>query len=226
MRWAYEAGLTPSNPIHGLKRLPQSRECATFRRRALTEEEIPRFLAAAEADDEEFRKVEALRDVRRIPQTPLWIGFLETGARWNELRQLTWRDVDFERAVLTLRAENTKSKKTRAIPLREALLVRLRGLVELQASSGTTTAARRARLSQPAGIRLGADLAQPDADLQPGHQSSQDPARRCRGRQDRHSRSAPHVRISPVPSRCGPRPRTEPPRPLRPAPHRGDLHAP
>jgi len=133
-RWAYEAGLTSSNPVHGLKRLPQSRECATFRRRALTEEEIPRFLAAAEADDEEFRKIELLREVRRIPQTPLWIGFLETGARWNELRQLTWRDVDFERPVLTLRAENTKSKKTRAIPLREALLARLRGLGELQAS--------------------------------------------------------------------------------------------
>lgn len=134
MRWAYEAGLTTSNPVHGLKRLPQSRECATFRRRALTEEEIPRFLAAAELDDDEFRRIEALRKVQRIPQTPLWIGFLETGARWNELRQLTWRDVDFERAVLTLRAENTKSKKTRAIPLREALLVRIRGLAELQAS--------------------------------------------------------------------------------------------
>ncbi len=133
MRWAYEAGLTTSNPVHGLKRLPQSLACVTFRRRALTEEEIPRFLAAAEADDEGFRKIEALRQVRRIPQTPLWIGFLETGARWNELRQLTWRDVDFERAVLTLRAENTKSKKTRAIPLREALLVRLRGLLDLQA---------------------------------------------------------------------------------------------
>lgn len=131
MRWAFDAGLTTSNPVHGLKRLPQNRECATFRRRALTEEEIRRFVAAAEADDSEFDRIEALRNVRRIPQTPIWIGFLETGARWNELRQLTWRDVDFERAVLTLRAENTKSRKTRAIPLREGFLVRLRALAKL-----------------------------------------------------------------------------------------------
>lgn len=131
LRWAYDAGLTASNPVHGLKRLPQSRDCATFRRRALTEEEIPRFIAAAEADDHEFAQLEALRKVRRIPQAPLWVGFLETGARWNELRQLAWRDIDFERSVLTLRAENTKSRRTRAIPIREGFLVRLRALAKL-----------------------------------------------------------------------------------------------
>lgn len=131
IRWAYEAGLTASNPVHGLKRLPQTRDCATFRRRPLSEEEITRFIASAEADDHEFERVEALRGVRRIPQTPLWVGFLETGARWNELRQLTWRDLDFERAVLTLRAENTKSRRARSIPLHEGFLVRLRALARL-----------------------------------------------------------------------------------------------
>lgn len=75
--------------------------------------------------------MEALRKIRRIPQAPLWVGFLETGARWNELRTLTWRDIDFERAVLTLRAENTKSRKTRAIPIREGFVVRLRALAKL-----------------------------------------------------------------------------------------------
>jgi integrase len=131
LRWAHDAGLTTSNPVHSLKRLPQSRDCATFRRRPLSEEEITRFIAAAEADDHEFERVEALRGIRRIPQAPLWVGFLETGARWNELRQLTWRDLDFERAVLTLRAENTKSRKTRAIPVREGYLMRLRALARL-----------------------------------------------------------------------------------------------
>lgn len=131
LRWAHDAGLTDSNPVHGLKRLPQSRECATFRRRALTEEEIGRFIAASEHDDHEFARVEALRSVRRIPQAPLWVGFLETGARWNELRQLLWRDIDFERAALTLRAENTKSRRTRVIPVREGFLLRLRALTKV-----------------------------------------------------------------------------------------------
>ena len=131
LRWAYDAGLTASDPLHGLKRLPQSRECASFRRRALTDDEIVRFLAASEADDQELAEFEALRKVRRIPQTPMWTGFLETGARWNELRTLTWRDLDLNRAVLVLRAENTKSRKARPIPLREGFMARLRELAKL-----------------------------------------------------------------------------------------------
>ncbi len=131
LRWAFDAGLMTSNPLHGLRRLPQSRESASFRRRSLTDGEMACFLAASEADDREFAEFEALRKVRRIPQTPMWIGFLETGARWNELRQLTWRDVDFERAVLVLRAENTKSRKARSIPLREGFLARLREVARI-----------------------------------------------------------------------------------------------
>lgn len=131
IRWAHDSGLTRSNPVHGLRRLPLNPESATFRRRPLTEEEIARFLIAAKADDDEFAGFEALRSIKRIPQTPMWVGFLETGARWNELRQLTWRDIDFERAVLTLRAENTKSRKARVIPIREVVVRRLQSLYDL-----------------------------------------------------------------------------------------------
>lgn len=135
LRWAYDSGLTASNPIHGLKRLRQSAECATFRRRPMTEAEISRFIAAAENEDADAVRTAASRGRRpRIPLAPMWIAFLETGARWNELRQLTWRDVDFDRSVLTLRAENTKSRRSRSIPIRPDLLDRLRALAQLHES--------------------------------------------------------------------------------------------
>jgi len=42
--------------------------------------------------------------------------------------RVTWADVDFERALMTLRATNTKSRKERSIPLLGALVAELRAL--------------------------------------------------------------------------------------------------
>ena len=128
LRWAEENELVGRNPLTKLRRLPETRDHQRYRRRALTEAEIEVFLAAAEADDERNGLEAELRGWTRVPQTPMWIAFLETGARWSELRRVSWGDVDLGRRVLVLKAENTKSKKQRAVPLREGLVGRLRGL--------------------------------------------------------------------------------------------------
>lgn len=130
LTWAVAAGIIAASPIASLKRLPASRDHHVYRRRALTDAEIERFIAASRAEDEELDVLAA--DVR-VPQTPLWLFLLETGARWGELRTLRWGDLDLGRKLLVLRAENTKSKKQRAIPVGDELiaeLVRVRALQE------------------------------------------------------------------------------------------------
>jgi integrase len=125
LKWAVEVGAIASNPLLHVKRLPERAEHRRYRRRAMTDDEIARFLAASEADDAEN---EHRFGPQRVPQTPFWRALMETGARYGELRQLVWGDVDFQKRLITLRAENTKSRKVRVIPFREGLANRLRAL--------------------------------------------------------------------------------------------------
>lgn len=126
LRWAVECGVIANSPLQHVRRLPEGAEHRRYRRRALTEEEIVRLLGAAEADDEDNDL--RLEGLQRVPQAPLWIVLLETGARYGELRQTTWGDVDFRDRLLVLRAENTKSRKQRVIPLCDAMTKRFHAL--------------------------------------------------------------------------------------------------
>jgi len=116
LRWAVEIGVMIESPLTHLRRLPERGEHRRYKRRALSDNEIELFLAAAEADDEaQASQGLRLEGLPRIPQTPLWLAFLETGARYGELRQVAWGDVDFQERILVLRAENTKSRKQRVV---------------------------------------------------------------------------------------------------------------
>ena len=142
-RWAVDAGLIAENPIARLKPLPDGVKHQVRRRRALSEDEIERFLAAAAEDDRaceaqqssarssRVRGRQAAQDAitPRVPQLPLWRAFVETGARYGELTTTTWGDVDLERRVLTLRAERTKAGQARQIPLLDGLVGELRALM-------------------------------------------------------------------------------------------------
>jgi integrase len=57
----------------------------------------------------------------------LIIGALETGCRKGELLSLTWRDVNLDRREMTIRAERTKTKTGRVLPIS----ARLAGILEL-----------------------------------------------------------------------------------------------
>jgi integrase len=120
-----------------MQMLPTGRAYEKRPRRAMSEDEVERFVAAAFQIDEEQR-ARAMAEksggragkvrLRPIPQTPLWIALIETGARFGELTSTTWADLSESRATLTLRAPTTKSRKERVLPLRRELLDLLRAL--------------------------------------------------------------------------------------------------
>jgi AbrB family looped-hinge helix DNA binding protein len=60
----------------------------------------------------------------------MWLGFLETGARWSEMTNARWTDLSVESRTLVLRAKTTKSKKRRVIPLRQQMITALGELRE------------------------------------------------------------------------------------------------
>lgn len=146
LRWAVESELISRNPIEHIRRLPETAEHQRYNRRAMSEEEIERFLAAAEADDRDAaltwdagrvgkQGFEKRKLKLRIPQAPLWRTLLQTAGRWNEIRLSTWSDYDLEKGLVVLRAQNTKSRKSRAIPLTEEHVQVLRRLRRLQGAA-------------------------------------------------------------------------------------------
>ena len=68
-----------------LDRRPEREKDQRCRRRALSESEIQRFLAAMDADHEHCDSLLAGR--ARVPQAPFFRTLLSTGARYGELRQ-------------------------------------------------------------------------------------------------------------------------------------------
>jgi len=128
LRWAVEMELIAKSPLESLKPLPETAEHKVCRRRALSDEEIERFLAASTADDENAALLARVKKVAHVPQTPMWRTLLDTGARWNELRLLEWQDIDFGQQLVVFRAEHTKSRRRKVVPLGEGTLAVLREL--------------------------------------------------------------------------------------------------
>lgn len=53
---------------------------------------------------------------------PIIVFAIDTASRRGEIRQLEWRDVDFDRQVINLRKETTKSSRARRIPMTKRLI--------------------------------------------------------------------------------------------------------
>jgi integrase len=131
LRWAKRAGMIAQNPVADMDKLPETEVHQRRRRRALTESELQRFLAAADRDDERCG-LEARGPVR-VPQAPLFRMLVTTGVRYGELRQLTWGDFDAFQRLIVIRAETAKAGRRRVIPLPDDMvadLLRLHGVHE------------------------------------------------------------------------------------------------
>jgi integrase len=98
LKWATRKGYLARNPIADSETIHRERHAKRSRRLGPGEEAA--LLAVAPAH------------LQRII-----IAAIETGARRGELLSLQWSDVDLKRREITLRAENTKTKTGRTIPV-------------------------------------------------------------------------------------------------------------
>ena len=133
LKWSARMGLITESPVGEIDPLPEREADKRCRRRALSEQEIQRFLAALDADDERAAALRGEKAVPRVPQAPLFRALIATGCRYGELRLLRWSDVDLFRRTITIRASNAKSGKERVLPVDEevaATLTELRALHE------------------------------------------------------------------------------------------------
>ena len=138
LNWGIRSGYIGFNPLQGVQTLPAGKGYEKTPRRALSEDEIERFMAASTRLDKESmdhalaaktvsagtkgRPFAAVARTRTVPQTPMWLTLIETGARFGESAQATWGDFSEDRRTLTLRAKTTKSRKERVVPIRTELV--------------------------------------------------------------------------------------------------------
>jgi len=104
-------GWIPRNPFRNGPGLIQV-SAETMRQRILSRDEEIRLLQVCDCDER--------RHLRSIV-----ICLLDTGMRFGELRTLTWKDVDFERGVLYIKAFNTKTAKPKTVAITSRLRVEL-----------------------------------------------------------------------------------------------------
>ncbi|NLE61863.1 MAG: hypothetical protein GX616_26205, partial [Planctomycetes bacterium] len=137
VRWAVKRDKLPRNPLETISELRDEGDVRR-KRRALTDDELRRLLKAAHA-----RPLDQARFMKKRKGTPLTPEELEemglqraliyktlvmTGLREDELRQITWADVDLKdpnNAWLDIPAAITKAGEAASIPIRADLAAEL-----------------------------------------------------------------------------------------------------
>ncbi|MBI3272210.1 MAG: site-specific integrase [Planctomycetes bacterium] len=113
-RWAIRQGYVEDNPVKGVERFSEKGRARET------------YLSAAEAR----ALVASASPILR----PLLVAALSTGARRGDLLALRWRDADFDRRELVMRAESEKAGRGRVVPMTDDLC---RELLALRAGRRT-----------------------------------------------------------------------------------------
>jgi len=129
---AWDWDLLDSHPLARLKRLKVDKRRVV---RYLTQDEEKRLYAALQARDTLMREARVSGNKHREERgyklypnlgtyadnlTPLVMLAINTGLRRGELWNLTWKDIDLGKKMLTVRGKGAKSGQTRHIPLNAA----------------------------------------------------------------------------------------------------------
>ena len=117
VRWAAKKGYVQRDVLADSESVRRESEASAKRHRRLAPD-VLRIDGTVEREGEERRLLAAASP----HQQRLIIAALETACRRGELLALTWRDVDFERKELTVRAETSKTRRARVLPMSARLV--------------------------------------------------------------------------------------------------------
>jgi integrase len=104
-REAWDREYVDRNPCRGVRLLPENNK----RVRWLTDDEEKKLLGAC-----------------AVHLRPIVLTAIHSGMRKGELLSLTWGDIDFDQRLVRVRAENSKTHKTRYIPMNDTLYATLK----------------------------------------------------------------------------------------------------
>lgn len=116
---AVRLGQIRSNPLSIIDNLPIDGRHQRRPARALAEWELAQLIEVSRAED---------KILGGFPRTSFILGLALTGARYGELRALTWSDVDLKRGSITFRGETTKNGHTDTVPIHPQLQAELERL--------------------------------------------------------------------------------------------------
>lgn len=124
-----------------------SRKQENKRKRVIQPDEESRLLAACEIPDAQGR-------FKRLHVKPILICALDTAMRKGEILKLEWRDVDFDKNWITLRAEITKTNEERGVPISRRLRQELERMRDEQSPAATDKVFRRKICGRHAGKQI------------------------------------------------------------------------
>ncbi len=114
VNWCVKKGRIRNNPIASIPKLNEQEDRRRIRR-ALTNEELTYFLKAVSQIDKNNTDLYP-------PRYPIYFLAAMTGLRRKELKQLTWKDVDFDKSSITINAQISKAKREDILPLHKQVL--------------------------------------------------------------------------------------------------------
>jgi len=114
VNWCVKQGRLPDNPIASIPKLNEEEDRRRIRR-ALTDAEFARLLEVAAEQDVKNRG-------RFVSRYAVYLMAALTGLRRNELKQITWADIDLGTQTLRVRVKVGKSKREDFVPLHDQLI--------------------------------------------------------------------------------------------------------
>jgi integrase len=121
VQYLTDTGIFISHPLKPIRKLNEELD-QRKKRRAMTKEEVDRFLTATASGEPRI----VGRPDERVLIYQLLLG---TGLRSTELSLLTPSQIDFERCRLRIEAAKTKNKKADTLPLRSDLVQSLKARI-------------------------------------------------------------------------------------------------